>query len=154
MAEFSSKWTPEDAMRKINSCLKDNLDLAGFSTLIVLQKLVGRNQPTKKVGGEISKKSGKKIGGNKIGLKPSRPGKPPKRVTATLQKSYNWEVDTGLSFIFSGVLKGRLSSPLKYAKFLELGTTRMKKRPHLVNSMFINKSAIIRALSRPCPGGL
>ena len=137
----------DDISRKIHKCMQDNLDLAGFSTLIVLQKLVGRNQPTKKVGGEISKKSGKKIGGNKIGLKPSRPGKPPKRVTATLQKSYNWEQNRTK-------LVGRLSSPLKYAKFLELGTTRMKKRPHLVNSMFINKSAIIRAFSRPCPGGL
>lgn len=141
MSSVRLNFFDDEVRRKIEDCMADNLDLAGLSTLNVLQKLIGRNQPVKKVGQTISKKSGKKIGGNKVGLNPSRPGKPPKRVTATLQKSYNWS-RVGL--------KGRLGSPLKYAKFLELGTARMAKRPHLLNSFFINKPKIIRALSRPC----
>ena len=135
----------DEVSREIDRCLEDNLDLAGFSTLNEIQELLNRNQATKKVGQTISEKSGRKIGGTKVGLNPSAPNTPPKRVTATLQKSYNWS-RVGL--------KGRLGSPLKYAKFLEFGTTKMEPRPHLLLAFTLNMSTIIRALSRPCPGGL
>jgi len=140
---MSLTWFGDEVQRKITSCLEDNLDLAGFSTLNVLKRIVGRNQRTR----------GK--GTRKVGLNPSRPGKPPKRVTGFLQKSYQWERQTQVTFT-GGIgtnIVGRLGSNLKYAKFLEIGTSRMKKRPHLLNSMFINKPAIIRALGRPCRGG-
>lgn len=129
------KFFGNEVTAKIHKCMEDNLDLAGISTAETVKQLIGRNQPRK----------GK--GARKRGTNPSKPGEPPKRVTSQLQKSYIWEQNRPL-------LIGRVSTPLKKALFLELGTSRMRKRPHLVNAFFINKTRIVRALSRPCPGGL
>jgi HK97 gp10 family phage protein len=151
---FVSDWNGEQVSVAVNKCMQDNLDLAGFSTLDVLQELVDRKQTTKKVGGKISEKSGKKIGGKKVGTNPSAPNTPPKRVTATLQKSYNWVQDRSFSINRQDGLQGRISSPLKYAKYLELGTAKMEPRPHLLLAFTVNHEKIVRALSRPCAGGL
>lgn len=56
---------------------------------------------------------------------PSRPYTPPNADTGWLMASYS-------SFMPSSGLKVFVGSPVRYARWLEYGTTRMKARPHLI----------------------
>jgi len=133
MAE-NIKWKGEEIKKKIELDLLDKLDLAGFLILKNAQKIVGRDQPR-----------GKTKSGTRTGLRPSLAGTPPKRVTATLQKSIFWDLDRSAK-------KGRVGSPLKYAKFLELGTRKMARRPWLSKADTASRGRIRRIFKKELKG--
>lgn len=78
------------------------------------------------------------IGSNK-GATPSAPGEPPHKDTGRLRASISHQVD-------ATNLKGRVGTNVKYGKFLELGTKRMKKRPFLVPTVAKNQTRIRQIL--------
>ncbi len=71
---------------------------------------------------------------------PSKPGEPPNNDTGVLAN--NIEVDT------PAPLKVRVSSNAPYAKFLELGTSRMSRRPYMAPATEKNRADIVKLLER------
>lgn len=61
---------------------------------------------------------------NPTGRDPSLPGEYPKKVLGWLRKNILWEYDKVKKV-------GRVGTPVKYGKYLELGTRRMRPRPWL-----------------------
>ena len=57
------------------------------------------------------------------GAFPSRPGEPPRKQTGRLRGSVAWELISGLA--------ARVGTNVKYGRYLQLGTSRMGKRPWL-----------------------
>jgi HK97 gp10 family phage protein len=67
----------------------------------------------------------------------SAPGEAPAVRLGDLRKRYTWLTKgRGLK------MKGYIGNPLKYAIFLEYGTSRMAKRPHFVRAMENKKERI------------
>ena len=63
----------------------------------------------------------------------SRPGNPPFKQTGHLRRSIAWEIVTaGLG---GPTVIGRVGTNLKYGRWLELGTKRMKRRPFIVSTL-------------------
>jgi len=79
--------------------------------------------------------------GLRVGLDPSKPGEPPKRVEGSLLKSIATEVEVKGKRII-----GRVGTNISYAPFLELGTTRIRQRPFLRPALKRSKSAIKKIL--------
>lgn len=73
-----------------------------------------------------------KISGRRRKHRASAPGEPPATLTGKLQKSVNFIVRGFRQMEFGAGNRG-----LKYAKFLELGTKKMRKRTFLIRT--INK---------------
>jgi len=116
------KWNGDDIKKQIKLDLIDKLDFAGLIALDNAQKIVGRDQPR-----------GKTKSGERIGLDPSTPGTPPKRVTGNLQRSINWDLDRNLVI-------GRIGTPLRYGKHLQLGTRTVAPRPWLNKAINASKN--------------
>jgi hypothetical protein len=85
-----------------------------------LKALVGMSQPVKmqmtETGGGTQRR--------RVGLDPSKPGEPPKKVTGHLQRMIMHELDRSKG-------KARVGTNVVYGKFLELGTRIMRRRPWL-----------------------
>ncbi len=78
------------------------------------------------------------------GAFPSRPGEPPHKQTGRLRGSVAWElVDTGRTWI------ARVGTNVRYGRFLELGTRRIRPRPWLVRSLDESRSQIRTILAAP-----
>ena len=126
-------WNGEGIAKTIENTMVNRLDLAGLTLMNEARSLISRDQP----------RSGK--GARKVGLDPSRPGKPPKRVTGTLHRSIFWALDRQ-------AVKGRVGTPLKYGLFLELGTARMAARPWMITAVRNKIETIKRILSKEIKG--
>ncbi len=122
-------WHGDEISKKIEDTMVNRLDLAGFTLMNEARDLVSRNQA----------RAGK--GARKVGLDPSTPGTPPKRVTGTLHRSIFWALDRQ-------AVKGRVGTPLKYGLFLELGTVRMAARPWMITAVRNKREAIKRILTK------
>jgi hypothetical protein len=122
-------WNGDEIASKIKGTMLDRLDFAGITLMNEARDLISRSQP----------RSGK--GARKVGLDPSRPGTPPKRVTGTLHRSVFWALDRQRG-------KGRVGTPLKYGLFLELGTSKMAARPWMITALRNKREAIKRILSK------
>lgn len=72
---------------------------------------------------------------------PSRPGEPPHRRTGRLRASVAREVTWDESTVI-----GRVGSNVKYAKWLELGTSRMAARPWLRRALIETRNAIAKII--------
>jgi len=94
------------------------------------KQLLNRSQPLKRLSSGI-----------RVGLDPSKPGEPPKRVEGSLLKSITTQVE-----ITSKRIIGRVGTNIEYARFLELGTTRIRQRPFLRPALKRSKPAIKKIL--------
>lgn len=74
----------------------------------------------------------------------SAPGEPPAIKDGNLSRSIKTMVLVRAAFV-----AGILSANTRYARFLELGTTRMLPRPYLRPAIMKKKSEIVRELQRP-----
>ncbi|NIU01086.1 MAG: hypothetical protein GWN01_09225 [Nitrosopumilaceae archaeon] len=81
--------------------------------------------------------------GRIIGLDPSKPGEPPKKVTGQLQRSIIQRVVVKSKNVF-----GLIGSTVDKAKFLEFGTTRMAARPFLRPTLQEERPKLRRILAR------
>lgn len=91
------------------------------------------------VPGTVAK--GKGYSSRKYGSNPSRPGEPPHKQTGRLRASVAWElVDDDTA---------RAGTNVKYGKYLELGTGRMKARPWLQRALTESQSAVVRHMTAP-----
>lgn len=79
--------------------------------------------------------------GNPGGKRPSRPGEPPKKVTATLFKSIYADVKR-----VGDQVIGYVGSNIKYARHLEFGTSKMAARPFFRPTMIKNRDRIMQIL--------
>lgn len=76
--------------------------------------------------------------GRATGLDPSKPGEPPKIVTGRLRAAQSWDVfDRGPLEVVA-----RVGSTIEYQRWLELGTRKMRPRPHLRPALKENQRAI------------
>jgi len=121
VAEIKSKtkliWFGDEVRLRILGQLEERLVAAAVHLSATAKENVSRGQLT--VG----------TGTSKRGLEPSDPGDYPKLVSSTLRTSIQWEKSN------KGKLSVRVGSNLIYAKYLELGTTRMKRRPWLSRTL-------------------
>lgn len=81
--------------------------------------------------------------GNIVGLAPSKPGEPPRKITGQLQNSIRNEVRESLRTIV-----GLVGTDLKKARPLELGNRKgtLKARPFLRPALFNNLNRVRRIL--------
>jgi phage gpG-like protein len=75
----------------------------------------------------------------------SQPGEPPHLQCGELRRSMAHEVD-------KSKMVGRVGSNKVYARYLELGTRRMAKRPFLKVALLRNRNTIKRILTLPFKG--
>lgn len=122
MAEVKGKtkliWFGEEVKLRIMGQLEERLVASAIHLSATAKQNVSGAQPT--VG----------TGTSKRGLNPSEPGDYPKLVSSTLRTSIQWEKSNQ-----EGKLSVRVGSNLVYGKYLELGTTRMKRRPWLSRTL-------------------
>lgn len=106
-----------------------------------------RYHPTTKTG--KSAKSFRTI----YGFTHSAPGNPPYKQTGHLRRSIAWEiVSAGAG---GPAVIGRVGTNLKYGRWLELGTRRMKRRPYIVITLRKNEGEIRSILTGSmAPGAL
>ena len=88
-------------------------------------------------------------GGSIIGLDPSLPGEPPKKITSQLQNS----IRQGVSSTTNTVV-GLIGSDLKKAAPLELGNRdgTLKPRPYLRPTLMEQRRKILRILAKGIAG--
>jgi hypothetical protein len=113
-------------LKSVKAQMEKNMAAALIHFAGAVQRKISRTQPRKRYSGKyVSYK----------GLDPSSPGSPPKILSAELVRSIAWEIDPdGLS--------GRVGSGMKYATFLELGTSRMASRPFFDPVLFEESSRL------------
>lgn len=127
------KWNAAGVSKKTEALVQRKMLKATLAVKGETQKLLNRSQPKRRLPG-----------GTRIGLDPSKPGEPPKRVENALIDSIATEVVTRGSVII-----GRVGSNLKYARAQELGNPKgkLKKRPYLRPALRKSRPAI-RAIFR------
>lgn len=81
--------------------------------------------------------------GRTVGLDPSRPGEPPKRVSGALARSLQQAVKVTATKVV-----GTLAEERRYAPFLEFGTRRMAARPHMRPVMTRNQKKFRNLMSQ------
>ena len=111
-------WRGPEAVRLIDLSAGQRVDAALRFIRDKAKIKVSRSQPTIIYG--------KSEGRSRKGLDPSKPGEPPKKVTAFLRMGIRKEFDKDL-------IEGRVGvdKTLPYGKHLELGTRNMEPRPWL-----------------------
>lgn len=101
-----------------------------------------RNEVIKSIN--TSQPTRRQASGRRVGLSPSQPGQPPKRIEGDLVRSIIAEVEVAKTKVI-----GRYGSTQgKKAKALELGTSKMGARPFLRPPLFKNKKRIVGILTR------
>lgn len=96
--------------------LEQNMRMATVYVRDKVKVKLNRGQPTRRT-----------TGGHIIGLDPSKPGEPPKKVTSRLQNSIRTDVEVkGKKRVL-----GFVGTDVVYARPLELGSRTMAARPFL-----------------------
>jgi HK97 gp10 family phage protein len=129
-----------EVKRRIRSCCEIVHDHAGE-----LLNIVGTGQSIKShvasYGGEKKKKYKKRA--TIYGFVRSDPGEPPRKQRGRLQGS--------VAFAIEGLI-GRVGTNLKYGRWLELGTRKMKARPWLRRAFNECQAQIQTILRQPMKG--
>src|SRR5690606_28863132 len=86
-------------------------------------------------------------GGYIIGLDPSKPGEPPKKITGQLQNSMAGNVVEEPNEI-----RGEVGSSLEKAEYLETGTSKMKARPYMRPTMMEEKDKLVQIVAKGLAG--
>ena len=95
------------------------------------KQILNRSQPLKRLPSGI-----------RVGLDPSKPGEPPKRVEGSLLRSITTQVEVTAQRII-----GRVGTNIEYARFLELGTSRIRQRPYLRPALRKSQPALKKILT-------
>lgn len=123
------------AEQRLTAALENAMDQAAQYVVGFVKESINRSQPVRKT----------RTGW--VGLDPSAPGEPPKKLSVTLQPSISHEMRSE-----PGAVVARIGTNVPYAKHLELGTSKMKPRPFLVpglnNSLDTAKATIAARLRR------
>ncbi|KKL19812.1 hypothetical protein LCGC14_2461710 [marine sediment metagenome] len=123
---------PLRLLKKSGDQLEKNMAVATIFVRDKVKKKLNRGQPTRTFQS-----------GSIIGLDPSSPGEPPKKITAQLQNSIRTKVIRGKDRII-----GLVGTNLKKGRWLEFGTSKMKPRPYLRPTLSENKRKIGRIVAR------
>jgi len=123
-----SEWYGVEVNTLVRETVARGMDKAVQLVVGKVKKKINRGQKTR------STKSGRRVG-----LDPSKPGTPPKVVTAALKNSIKGKVEKKRN-----IVRGAVGSNLVYARALELGSpkTGLKKRPYLRSTVLENKRLI------------
>lgn len=132
----SVNFNPKRFKGLLNDELSKNMGIAVVYLRDQVKLKLNRGQPTRTTPG-----------GNIIGLNPSKPGEPPKKITAQLQNSIQGEVETTKNSI-----SGSVGSNLDKSQHLEFGTSKMKPRPFLRPTLRENRQKIFEILTRGLSG--
>lgn len=128
-------WQGDARMRDYRNTLERRMNVITQKLAAATAKNLGRS------GGARSGRFYRRPGGG-ISYQASAPGQFPAFVTGTLQRGVRGHVETGRGKITGFVaVRG-----VKYAKFLEFGTSRMAARPFLRPTIHENRGAIMAVL--------
>ncbi len=119
-------------MGKVGVQLERNMQVATIFVRDEVKKKLNRGQPTRTLRS-----------GSIIGLDPSKPGEPPKKITSQLQNSIRTKVIRRKTAII-----GLVGTNLKKGRWLEFGTSKMKPRPYLRPTVSENRTKIGRVVAR------
>jgi HK97 gp10 family phage protein len=125
-------WKGDEARKRIAAEMTRRLYAAGLLVERHAKRLLS-------VAGTGTKASGR---GRVYGANPSAPGEPPHKQTGRLRASVASEVDAAAQ-------TARVGTNVKYGKYLELGTRRMKPRPWLRRSLSEVRDKIRAIFARP-----
>lgn len=124
------KWHGDEFVLQIERGMASRLKLAGAVVVGETKRLLGvQGRPS-----VVSQKKGTSI-------THSAPGEPPRWQTKTLRQSITQESVSKT--------EERVGTNVEYAKWLELGTSRMAKRPYLRPALAKSRNKIIKLLTAP-----
>lgn len=135
MAQARVNWNDRKALRRYRSSIKRGVRAA---TIVIA------NDVTVQVNrGQKTRASGKKQ--RRVGLDPSRPGEPPKKVTARLQGG----IDTQEPEVLVDRITGRAGTSVAYSRHLEFGTRKgLDARPHWRPALIRLRPVLSRIIAR------
>ena len=124
--------------RKTLEEVKKNMLVATVFVRDRVKEKLNRGQPTRTTPG-----------GSIIGLDPSLPGEPPKKITSQLQNSIRQRVVSTVNSV-----TGLIGTDLKKAAALELGNKEgtLKPRPYLRPTLMEQRRKILRILAKGLAG--
>ena len=124
--------------RKTLEEVKKNMLVATVFVRDRVKEKLNRGQPTRITPG-----------GTIIGLDPSLPGEPPKKITSQLQNSIRQRVESTKNSVV-----GLIGSDLKKAAALEFGNRKgtLKPRPYLRPTLMEQRRKILRILAKGLAG--
>lgn len=133
--KLSSKIRLDLNPKRVKLAVADQLEKnMRVATVFVRDKVklrLNRGQPTRTLRS-----------GSIIGLSPSSPGDPPKKITGQLQNSIRTKVNrTKIAII------GLVGTNLKKGRWLEFGTRKMRPRPYLRPTLAANRRKIGRVVA-------
>jgi len=149
---MSHSWTGDSYFAQLKGEVAKNLERAAIFLVEKVKLNLNTSQDYKKsTDTAISTRSGGKtvhrvvrLRKNKgvyfYGLDPSASGEFPHKLTGNLQRSITYEMADGGQ-------RALVGSGVTYAKFLELGTSKMAPRPFLRPTLNINKDALVRIIA-------
>ncbi len=111
-------WYGDTVTAEINKEVGQRIKKAGIALRMHARQKVGRDQPTRTYGTSRTT----------VGLDPSKPGDYPKKVTAHLRRNIQAEYDPRIQ-------TSRIGTNVPYGKWLELGTSKMARRPWLSRAL-------------------
>ena len=120
---MTMKWNGGQAVSLINAEVGKRVDAAARVLRDRAKELVSRGQPVRIYG--------KAAGRSRKGMEPSKPGEPPKIVTAHLRLNIKKEYSRTLLEARVGV-----GTNVPYGKWLELGTRTIAARPWLSAAVY------------------
>ena len=109
-------WFGEECNKTVESEIGNRIRKAGIHLKNEMRKEVSRSQPTAGAGSK------------KRGLDPSKPEESPKKVRGHLRRNITDEFDAMRQV-------SRVGTNVKYGRYLETGTNKMKPRPWIRNTL-------------------
>lgn len=119
------QWNGGQFKKQLTLSLRANLTRAAIIVTRHAKELLSvSGTGVKRKGGAIVPKVKGMKGRTVYGAFPSKPGEPPRKQTGELRRRTTYEVDAA-----KGI--ARIGTNVKYGRWLEFGTSRMKPRPWL-----------------------
>lgn len=126
------RWFPRRVTGATEKTLRRNMEAAAVFLRDQVKLKLNRGQPTRTT-----------TGGTIIGLDPSKPGEPPKKITGIYQNSIRHAVVRT-----PGEVVGLVGTDQKRAPALEFGTSNMAPRPHFRPALRENEPALRSILAK------
>ena len=145
MADFGLVWRSEEVVHQTVAGLVQHGRQLGQLLRDDTVRLLNRSQPTRTTAS-----------GRRVGLDPSKPGEPPKRLTSRLIKSITYEVAVEGSGLISSSVVIRFGTNVIYGRRLErgfVGTDSLGRnvsqlpRPYLGRALANRKEGVARILA-------
>ena len=129
-------WNGAAARKLIEEKTQRKINAAAILVTSHAKKLISVPGTGERRGGNVTPTRSGSRARRIYGAFPSAPGEPPHKQTGRLRGSVTWE---------PGKLRARVGTNVKYGRYLELGSGRLKPRPWLKRSL-AEMAASIRAL--------